>query len=78
MAYVPFQDGENLQHVVEPAIGRLYMVQPSEEERYYLRTLLTCMKGATGFDYLKTVNEYLCTSFKEACICLGLLQDDTE
>ena len=54
------------------------MVQPSEGERYYLRILLTHVKGATSFDNLKTVNGHLCRSFKEACILLGLLQDDTE
>jgi hypothetical protein len=60
------------------AIGRLYMVQPSEGERYYLRTLLTYIKGATSFDDLKTFNGYMCSTFKEACILLGLLKDDTE
>src|ERR1700722_9526842 len=60
------------------AIGRLYMVQPSEGERYYLRILLTHIKGATSFDNLKTVNGYICMTFKEACIHLGLLQDDNE
>jgi len=60
------------------AIGRLYMVQPSEGERYYLRTLLTHVRGATSFDNLKTVNGYICSSFKEACIRLSLLQDDDE
>ena len=60
------------------AIGRLYMVQPSEGERYYLRTLLTYIKGATSFDDLKTINGYICSTFKEACILLGLLKDDTE
>jgi len=60
------------------AIGRLYMVQPSEGERYYLRMLLTHIKGAISFDDLKTINGHMCRSFKEACICLGLLQDDTE
>ena len=54
------------------------MVQPSEGERYYLRILLTHVKGATSFDNLKMVNGHLCRSFKEACILLGLLQDDTE
>ncbi|CAG8478727.1 12190_t:CDS:2 [Racocetra persica] len=49
-----------------------------KEERCYLRTLFTYVKGATSFDHLKTVNEYLCASFKEACIRLGLLQDETE
>ena len=60
------------------AIGRLYMVQPSEGERYYLRILLTHIKGATSFDNLKTVNGYTCRTFKEACIHLGLLQNDNE
>ena len=60
------------------AIGRLYMVQPSEGERYYLRILLTHIKGATSFNDLKTINGYKCRSFKEACIHLGLLQDDAE
>ncbi|CAG8464749.1 26665_t:CDS:2, partial [Dentiscutata erythropus] len=59
-------------------IGRLYIVQPSEGERYYLRTLLSYVKGATSFDDLKTINDYICSSFKEACSYLGLLQDDTE
>ena len=60
------------------AIGRLYMVQPSEGERYYLRMLLTHIKGATSFDDLKTVNRHMYKTFKEACIHLGLLQDDSE
>jgi hypothetical protein len=54
------------------------MVQPSEGERYYLRILLTHVKGPTSFDNLKTVNGYICNTFKEACIHLGLLQDDAE
>ena len=54
------------------------MVQSSEGERYYLRTLLTHVRGATSFDNLKTVNGYICSSFKEACIHLSLLQDDEE
>ncbi|CAG8698516.1 22334_t:CDS:2 [Cetraspora pellucida] len=126
--YITFQDGKNLQHVLNRAnmhmtiltawfqenveniaariytyidfsvyytwnafchkwkprknatimIGRLYMVQTSEEKRYYLRTLLICVRGATSFDDLKTVNEHVCRSFKEVCIRLGLLQDDAE
>ena len=60
------------------AIGRLYMVQPSEGERYYLRILLTRVRGATSFDDLKTVEGCNCSSFKEACIRLSLLQDDDE
>ncbi|CAG8661536.1 18179_t:CDS:2 [Rhizophagus irregularis] len=59
-------------------IGRLYMVQPTEGERYYLRILLTHVSGATSFNSLKTVNGQICRTFKETCIQLGLLQDDCE
>ncbi len=54
------------------------MVQPSEGERYYLCTLLTHVRGVTSFNDLKTVNGYACSSFKEACFRLSLLQDDDE
>ena len=54
------------------------MVQPSKGERYYLQILLTHVKGVTSFDDLKSVNGYSCRSFKEACIYLGLLQDNAE
>jgi len=59
-------------------IGRLYMVQPTEGKRYFLRILLTHISGATSFNNLKTVNGQICRTFKEACIRLGLLQDDSE
>ncbi|CAB4425285.1 unnamed protein product [Rhizophagus irregularis] len=68
----------NLRKTATEAIGRLYMVQSSEGERYYLQILLTHVKGATSFDDLKTVNGHMCRNFKEACILLGLLQDDTK
>ncbi|GET67424.1 uncharacterized protein LOC104885245 [Rhizophagus irregularis DAOM 181602=DAOM 197198] len=68
----------NIRKTATSAIGRLYMVQPSEGERYYLRMLLTHVRGASSFDDLKTVEGHVCGSFKEACIRLGLLQDDTE
>ncbi|CAG8787983.1 25983_t:CDS:2, partial [Dentiscutata erythropus] len=59
-------------------LARLYIIQPSEKERYYLRSLLIHAKGATNFDDLKTINSHLCGSFKEACFLLGFLQDDAE
>ncbi len=54
------------------------MIQPSEGEKYYLRMLLTYVKGAISFKNLKTVNEHACRNFKEVCIHLGFLQDDAE
>jgi len=73
-----FQCRWNPRKTATGAIGRIYMVQPSEGERYYLRTLLIHVKGATSFDDLKTINGYKCSTFKEACILLGLLKDDAE
>ena len=35
-------------------------------------------KCPTSFDDLKTVNGYTCRTFKEACICLSLFQDNNE
>jgi hypothetical protein len=59
-------------------IGRIYIVQPSESERYYLRTLLTHIRGAISFENLKTIDGYTCRSFKEAYIRLSLFQNDDE
>ncbi|CAI2201237.1 861_t:CDS:2, partial [Funneliformis geosporum] len=59
-------------------IGRLYMIQPIEGKRYYLRILLIHVTGATSFDNLKTVNKQICRTFKKACTYLGLLQNNNK
>ena len=62
----------------EFAIGRMYYVHPTSGERFYLRLLLTAVKGAISFEHLRTVNGVLYPTFKTACIALGLLEDDNE
>jgi hypothetical protein len=62
-------------------VGRMYFVQPSEGERYFLRLLLHHVPGATSFEDLACTNKHLQhptqhASFKEACQQRGLLQDD--
>ena len=57
-------------------IGRLVYAHPAEGERYYLRVLLSHVRGATSFDDLKTVNGKPCSSFREACERLGLIEHD--
>uniref|UniRef100_A0A8I6WBU2 ATP-dependent DNA helicase n=1 Tax=Hordeum vulgare subsp. vulgare TaxID=112509 RepID=A0A8I6WBU2_HORVV len=57
-------------------IGRLVHAHPAEGERYYLRVLLSHLRGATSFDDLKAVNGKLCGSFREACEHLGLIEHD--
>ncbi|MCO5547311.1 hypothetical protein L7F22_000759 [Adiantum nelumboides] len=59
-------------------IGRMYFVQPSAGERYYVRLLLTICKGCKSFKDLQTVNGVVFPTFKAACIAKGVLEDDGE
>jgi hypothetical protein len=58
----------------------MYYVLPKarDSERFYLCLLLTIVKGAMSFEHLHTVNGQLRSTFKEACIAMGLLADDNE
>jgi hypothetical protein len=60
------------------SIGRMYFTSPRAGERFYLRTLLTAIKGAISFESLRTFEDYLCSSYREACLMHGLLEDDSE
>ena len=62
----------------KPLLGRLYNVSPRDVERYHLRILLRHIKGPTSFEYLRTVNNEVLPSFKEACISLGLVENDNQ
>jgi len=57
-------------------LGRIYTVHPSNDECFYLRLLLVNVRGATSFQSLRTVDGELCTTYREACQCLHLLEDD--
>ena len=58
------------------AIGRIYSVHPKNLECFYLRLLLTTVRGAVSFEYIKTVDGVICTTFKKTCQLLNLLEDD--
>ncbi|XP_048493453.1 uncharacterized protein LOC125494001 [Beta vulgaris subsp. vulgaris] len=60
------------------AIGRIYHVTPGAGEKFYLRTLLNFVKGATCYEYIRVVDGLLHPTFKEACYARGLLDDDKE
>lgn len=59
-------------------IGRLSDVHASGGDTFYLRMLLMRQKGATSFKDLRTVNDQLYSTFKEACQALGLLRNDNQ
>ena len=59
-------------------IRRIYSVPATQGELYYLRLLLLNVRGATSYEYLRTVDSHLYDSFKEAAIRLHLLADDSE
>jgi hypothetical protein len=60
------------------SIGRMWSASPFMGERYYLRLLLTAVRGARSFEDLRTVDGIQCETFKGACIALRLLEDDGE
>ncbi len=60
------------------AIGCMYYAHPTSGERYYLRMLLNCVKGATSYEHLQIVDGRKHDTFKDACIAMGLFVDDNE
>ena len=61
------------------ALGRMYFVPPkSGDELFYLRTLLTVVKGPTSFKDLRRFRGTTHPTFYEACLARGLLEDDGE
>ncbi|XP_076928855.1 uncharacterized protein LOC143592969 [Bidens hawaiensis] len=57
--------------------GRIVSANPAEGERYYLRLLLTHVRGPTSFDDLRTVNGVQHTTFRKAALEMELIDDDT-
>ncbi|XP_074271743.1 uncharacterized protein LOC141595678 [Silene latifolia] len=58
------------------AIGRLVFVAPAEGERFFLRLLLLHIRGPTSFEYLKTVDGYVCATFQEAALRHRLVEEE--
>ncbi|XP_073059568.1 uncharacterized protein [Primulina eburnea] len=57
-------------------VGRVYVVSPSEGERFYLRILLNHVRGPTSFEDLMIVNGVTYSTVKESAQMRGLLQQD--
>uniref|UniRef100_A0A0D2ZUB6 ATP-dependent DNA helicase n=1 Tax=Brassica oleracea var. oleracea TaxID=109376 RepID=A0A0D2ZUB6_BRAOL len=59
-------------------IGRIYNVHPSAGELYYLRMLINYVKGPKSYEDIYTVDGKLHSTFKDACVARGLLENDEE
>ena len=59
-------------------IGHIIYCHPASGERYYLRMLLNVVKGVESFTEIRTYNDTVYATFKEACSARGLISDDKE
>jgi hypothetical protein len=59
-------------------IGRMYYVHPTAGELYYLRMLLMIVKGAKNYADVRTFDNRVYNTFREACEARGLLEGDNE
>lgn len=64
--------------VSSEALGRVYTVNVRNFECYYLRMLLHQIKGPTCFKDLKIVEGLERDSYHEACLAMGLLENDNQ
>ncbi|XP_062208911.1 uncharacterized protein LOC133910581 [Phragmites australis] len=62
--------------VKRPQVGRIVYANPAEGERYYLRVLLNHVRGTTSYENLRTVHGKTCSTFREACEMIGLVETD--
>ncbi|XP_044591454.1 uncharacterized protein LOC123269683 [Cotesia glomerata] len=60
------------------ALGRLFTVNPRHTECFYLRLLLVNITGPLSFQDIRKVNGQQYTTYKDACLALGLLEDDNQ
>ncbi|VVC35537.1 P-loop containing nucleoside triphosphate hydrolase,DNA helicase Pif1-like [Cinara cedri] len=60
------------------ALGRLFTVNPRHTECFYLRLLLVNVTGPLSFQDIRKVNGQHYPTYKDACLALGLLEDDNQ
>ncbi|XP_021991140.1 uncharacterized protein LOC110887887 [Helianthus annuus] len=56
--------------------GRIVSANPAEGERYYLRLLLTHIRGPTSFEHLRIVQGVEHPTFRKAALENGLIEND--
>ncbi|GFR23838.1 uncharacterized protein TNCT_305271 [Trichonephila clavata] len=58
--------------------GRVFTVNPRQTECFYLRLLLVNATGPLSFQDICKVNGQQYLTYKDACLALGLLEDDNQ
>ncbi len=71
-----YSDGQITSFKKSEVIGRVYAVHPKQQECFFLRLLLHHKRGPCSFDDLLTIDARKCQTFREACNCMGLLEED--
>lgn len=56
----------------------MFFLGPKADDKFYLRLLLTHVKGAVSFEDIRTINGVFYSTYKEAAIQLGLTFYDGE
>lgn len=59
-------------------LGRIFTVNPRHTEFLYLRLLLVNVTGPLSFQDTRKVNGQQYPTYKDACLALGLLEDDNQ
>lgn len=59
-------------------LGRVFTVNPRQTECFYLRLLLVNVTGPLSFQDIRTINGQQCATYKDACLALGLLENDNQ
>ncbi len=62
----------------ELAIDRIYFVFSLQNERFYLRLLLTVVASSTSYEHLRTIDDVMHSTFQIACCALDLMKNDRE
>ncbi|GBL76140.1 hypothetical protein AVEN_234426-1 [Araneus ventricosus] len=59
-------------------LGRVYTINPRQTECFYLRLLLVNVTGPLSFQDIRKVDGQQYPTYKDACLALGLLEDDNQ
>jgi hypothetical protein len=59
-------------------LGRVRYVHPTAGETFFLRMLLSVVRGARSYEEVRTYQNVLHPTFRDACQARGLIGDDTE